>query len=226
VSGLRLGFILAITNLAVSDQTKSATNAESWAQAAMAIYLQKTFQLSDPPLPESYRSGTASTSDGADLGSSRPRPTDGTPRAQHEPDLQSRHDQRDYDGVHRVSDGGRCRVSPTLQLQSKAPQHPRVSISHRHPTGRAPTDSGRTWNRCLNFCFDGTCMQSANASVVCSGCVVKPPTPVCIPGSYSDLDSAGRRARTACVSRTLGKPAFSVKSVRRSLCKASTVYEK
>jgi hypothetical protein len=58
---------LAITNLAVSDQTKSATNAESWAQAAMAIYLQKTFHLSDPPLPEGYRSGTASTIDGADL---------------------------------------------------------------------------------------------------------------------------------------------------------------
>jgi hypothetical protein len=58
---------LAVTNLAVSDQSKSTTNAESWAQAALAIHLQKMFHLSSPPLPEGYKGTTANFIEGADL---------------------------------------------------------------------------------------------------------------------------------------------------------------
>ncbi|KAJ5219690.1 hypothetical protein N7468_008894 [Penicillium chermesinum] len=49
-----------VVDLAVKDQTKASNNAESYAQAAMAIYLQQAFHLSSPPTPAGY--GTSSDS--------------------------------------------------------------------------------------------------------------------------------------------------------------------
>ncbi|KAJ7088000.1 hypothetical protein B0H15DRAFT_749205, partial [Mycena belliarum] len=138
--------------LAVSDQTKSATNAESWAQAAMAIYLQKTFHLSSPPLPEGYRSGVASTIEGADLFEML---LDAPPAAWDPPVLNTA-----------------ANYTPDL-----------TNVIMMQDVGALTSGDGEY--SCLTFCFDGTCTQSAiNASVVCSGCVVAPSTPVCIPGSY------------------------------------------
>ncbi len=55
---------LRVVELAATDFKKSVINAESWAQAAMAIHLQKTFGLISPPVPEGYR-GSEQTSDAA-----------------------------------------------------------------------------------------------------------------------------------------------------------------
>jgi hypothetical protein len=45
----------AIVDLAISDEEEAAENAESFALAAMAIYLQKTFNLPEPPKPKGSR---------------------------------------------------------------------------------------------------------------------------------------------------------------------------
>ncbi|KAL8725073.1 MAG: hypothetical protein Q9166_007584 [cf. Caloplaca sp. 2 TL-2023] len=43
-----------VVNLASTENVAgSKTNAESWAQAAMAMYVQRTFSLSNPPVPQS-----------------------------------------------------------------------------------------------------------------------------------------------------------------------------
>ncbi|KAJ6559464.1 hypothetical protein DFH09DRAFT_824839, partial [Mycena vulgaris] len=134
--------------LAVSNQSKSVTNAESWAQAAMAIYLQKTFHLSDPPLPEGYRSGTASTIAGVDL-------------------------------VEILLDAPPDEWDPPVLNTNPTYSPDMTNVILLSGVGAL---SGTA---CQTFCFDGTCTQSTlNASFVCSGCVVGPPTPVCIPGSY------------------------------------------
>ncbi len=52
-----------ITDLAVNDEEEAVENTESWALAAMAIYLQKTFHLDKPPKPK----GTTGTIAGAKL---------------------------------------------------------------------------------------------------------------------------------------------------------------
>lgn len=47
-------------------------------------------------------------------------------------------------------------------------------------------------HQCTEFCGgdESTCTQSpTNATVVCSGCVQKPSTPICKPGSYKDMDT-------------------------------------
>ena len=47
----------AVVNLANQENVAgSKTNAESWAQAAMAIYIQQTFSLSNPPVPQQQAS--------------------------------------------------------------------------------------------------------------------------------------------------------------------------
>lgn len=50
-----------ITDLALRDEEEAAENAESWALAAMAIYLQKTFNLDKPPKPQSPKAVIAGT---------------------------------------------------------------------------------------------------------------------------------------------------------------------
>ncbi|KAK3904903.1 hypothetical protein C8A05DRAFT_31319 [Staphylotrichum tortipilum] len=79
-----------ITDLAVSDQEEAVENAESWALAAMAIFLQKTFHLDKPPKPM----GSTGTIAGAKLHEMRlPTPPAGWKRpvalnaAQFRPDM-------------------------------------------------------------------------------------------------------------------------------------------
>lgn len=44
-----------VVDLATNENTKEAKiNAESWTQAAMAMYLQQTFGLKSPPVPKEY----------------------------------------------------------------------------------------------------------------------------------------------------------------------------
>lgn len=43
----------SVVKLAKDNEKNAHINAESWAQAAMAIYLQKTFNLNSPPTPAS-----------------------------------------------------------------------------------------------------------------------------------------------------------------------------
>lgn len=44
-----------VVDLATNENTNGAKiNAESWAQAAMAMYLQQTFNLASPPVPKEY----------------------------------------------------------------------------------------------------------------------------------------------------------------------------
>lgn len=44
-----------VVDLATNENTNGAKiNAESWAQAAMAMYLQQTFGLKSPPVPREY----------------------------------------------------------------------------------------------------------------------------------------------------------------------------
>ncbi|OCK75263.1 hypothetical protein K432DRAFT_260211, partial [Lepidopterella palustris CBS 459.81] len=43
----------SVVRLAKDNENDAHINAESWAQAAMAVYLQKTFNLKSPPTPAS-----------------------------------------------------------------------------------------------------------------------------------------------------------------------------
>lgn len=44
-----------VVDLAKKDLNKAKINAESWAQAALAIYIQKEFKTDGPPVPEGYK---------------------------------------------------------------------------------------------------------------------------------------------------------------------------
>lgn len=50
-----------VVKLAKENEKDAHINAESWAQSAMAIYLQKTFGLNKPPTPASVRNPALST---------------------------------------------------------------------------------------------------------------------------------------------------------------------
>ena len=52
-----------MVKLAETKEKDAAINAESYALAAMAIYLQKTFNLDEPPIPEATATPTPSVHD-------------------------------------------------------------------------------------------------------------------------------------------------------------------
>lgn len=156
-----------IINMARLQQEDSVINAESWALAALSIYLQQVFHLESPPtaIPKS-----SPVIGGADI---REHYLDAPPDWWERPvDLDSKAFNPSMDD--------------TVMLSSMG------SLMDSGPFPSCINGLYEDMHQCVEICGgDGsTCKQSpTNATIVCSGCVQKPATPTCKTGSYKDMDT-------------------------------------
>lgn len=162
-----------IVNIGKNSLEDAAINAESYALAALSIYLQQTFKLSSPPQPLPKKS-TASEDDltvsGADITEMHlDSPPDGW-----EPPVTNTSKTFEPD------------MTDTVRMSSVG------ALSAGGPWDSCVEGLYQDMRQCKLFCAEenSSCTQSpTNSTIVCSGCVTRPATPVCKEGSYSNWDT-------------------------------------
>ncbi|KAJ7162828.1 hypothetical protein C8R46DRAFT_903677 [Mycena filopes] len=152
--------------LNIFSYDESSTNAESYAQAAMAIYLQKTFHLKTPPLPMGYKGAAAGNVTGSRLhelvlsapptGWNSPVPNT---NATYNPDLTD---------VVLLSTIGAMTTGPTDCTQSTL--NTTVICSGCPPPACNP-GSYPDFDTCFDLCQNGICTENAGEEgIQCTQC--------------------------------------------------------
>ncbi|KAJ5462801.1 hypothetical protein N7475_007745 [Penicillium sp. IBT 31633x] len=163
----------AIVKLGVSSPEDAAINAESYALAAMAIYLQQTFKLASPPKPQSRANGASEdqvTIAGAEIVEHH---LDSPPDWWEAPvAITNKTFEPDMTDTVRMSNVG--------------------ALSSSGPFDACVEGLYGDMKQCNYWCGEesASCTKSpTNSTVICSGCVARPATPVCKEGRYSNIDT-------------------------------------
>jgi hypothetical protein len=161
----------AVVKLGRTSPIDAAINAESYALAALAIFIQQAFHLDEPPKPQELQT----TSDNATF-----------PGADsYETYLDSPPDWWEPPVVN-TSSTFSPNMTDTVIMSSLG------TMAYSGPWDTCVESLYEDMSQCRAFCYgeESSCTESpTNSTVVCSGCVVQPSSPVCLPGSYKDWDT-------------------------------------